>query len=90
MGWKGTDSRVPYFEAQSPQIQASASTSIPNNADTNMRALFVAHGPAFRRGLVVPEFDNVDIYPLLAHVLRIEPQPNDGNYAEVKSMLTKP
>ena len=61
-----------------------------DNADTNMRALFVAHGPAFRRGLVVPEFDNVDIYPLLAHVLRIEPQPNDGNYAEVKSMLTKP
>jgi predicted AlkP superfamily pyrophosphatase or phosphodiesterase len=61
-----------------------------DNDDPNMRALFVAHGPAFRRGLVVPEFDNVDIYPLLAHVLHIKPQPNDGNYAEVKSMLVQP
>lgn len=61
-----------------------------DNDDPNMRALFVAHGPAFRRGLVMPEFDNVDVYPLLARVLRIEPQPNDGNYAEVKSMLVEP
>jgi len=61
-----------------------------DNDDPKMRALFVAHGPAFKRGLVVPEFDNVDIYPLLAHVLRIKPQPNDGNYAEVKSMLIAP
>jgi predicted AlkP superfamily pyrophosphatase or phosphodiesterase len=61
-----------------------------DNDDPKMRALFVAHGPAFKRGLVVPEFDNVDIYPLLAHVLHIKPQPNDGNYAEVKSMLIAP
>ena len=39
-----------------------------------MRALFVAHGPAFKRGLRVPEFDNVDVYPLLAHLLDIAPQ----------------
>ena len=61
-----------------------------DNAEPDMRALFVARGPAFRRGLVVPEFDNVDVYPLLAHVLRIQPQPNDGNYAEVKAMLVRP
>jgi len=61
-----------------------------DNDDPKMRALFVAHGPAFKRGLVVPEFDNVDIYPLLTHVLHIKPQPNDGNYAEVKSMLIAP
>ncbi len=61
-----------------------------DNDDPQMRALFVAHGPAFKRGLVVPEFDNVDIYPLLAHVLHIKPQPNDGNYAEVAPMLARP
>jgi predicted AlkP superfamily pyrophosphatase or phosphodiesterase len=61
-----------------------------DNDDPKMRALFVAHGPAFKHGLDVPEFDNVDIYPLLTHVLHIKPQPNDGNYAEVKSMLVKP
>jgi predicted AlkP superfamily pyrophosphatase or phosphodiesterase len=61
-----------------------------DNADPNMRALFVAHGPAFKRGLVVPEFDNVDVYPLLAHILRIRPAANDGDYAAVESMLATP
>ena len=61
-----------------------------DNADPAMRALFVAHGPAFRRGLVVPEFDNVDIYPLLARLLRIEPRRNDGDYSHVAAMLSPP
>jgi predicted AlkP superfamily pyrophosphatase or phosphodiesterase len=61
-----------------------------DNDDVAMRALFVAHGPAFKRGVVVPEFDNVDVYPLLAHLLGIAPQPNDGDYAAVSGMLTAP
>lgn len=58
-----------------------------DNDDPNMRALFVAHGPAFRHGLVVPEFDNVDIYPLLTHVLGISAAPNDGDFSVVAPML---
>ena len=61
-----------------------------DNDDPAMRALFVAHGPAFKRGVVVPEFDNVDIYPLLAAILHIKPAPNDGNFDAVKGMLAKP
>lgn len=61
-----------------------------DNADPNMRALFVAHGPAFRHGLEVAEFDNVDVYPLLAHVLHIRAAANDGDYDAVKSMLLAP
>lgn len=61
-----------------------------DNADANMRALFVAHGPAFKRGLVVPEFDNVDVYPLLAHVLGIKARAGDGNYGDVRAMLVSP
>jgi predicted AlkP superfamily pyrophosphatase or phosphodiesterase len=61
-----------------------------DNADPNMRALFVAHGPAFRRDLTVPEFNNVDVYPLLAHVLGIKAQPSDGDFAVVKPMLARP
>jgi predicted AlkP superfamily pyrophosphatase or phosphodiesterase len=60
-----------------------------DNDDPNMRALFVANGPAFRRGLVVPEFDNVDVYPLLAHLLGIPPRPNDGDFAAVAPMLRR-
>ena len=52
-----------------------------------MRALFIAHGPAFRTGVVVPPFDNVDVYPLLAHLLRIKPEANDGNFDDVRNTL---
>lgn len=58
-----------------------------DNDDPAMRALFVAHGPDFRRGVVVPEFDNVDVYPLLAHLLHVHAQPNDGDYSAVAGML---
>jgi len=58
-----------------------------DNDDPNMRALFVAHGPAFRHSLVVPEFDNVDIYPLLTRVLGIRAAPNDGDFSVVAPLL---
>jgi len=58
-----------------------------DNAAPQMRALFLAHGPAFRRHTVVPEFPNVDVYPLMTHLLDIVPQPNDGSYDQVKDML---
>jgi len=61
-----------------------------DNDDPSMRALFIAHGPGFRRGLVVPEFDNVDVYPLLARLLGIAARPNDGDLAPVASMLAQP
>ena len=61
-----------------------------DNADSKMQALFVAHGPAFRHGLVVPEFDNVDIYPLLTKILGIKPAPNDGDFSVVAPMLVGP
>jgi hypothetical protein len=52
-----------------------------------MRALFIAEGPSFRHGLVVPRFPNVDIYPLLAHILEVAPEKNDGNFSDVEPML---
>jgi predicted AlkP superfamily pyrophosphatase or phosphodiesterase len=61
-----------------------------DNDDPKMRALFVAHGPAFKEGLRVPEFDNVDVYPLLAHLLAIRPAPNDGHFDDVRAMLKAP
>ena len=58
-------------------------------ADPRMDALFIAHGPAFRAGYVQPAFDNLDVYPLLAHLLRLAPRPNDGRLAEVAGMLAR-
>lgn len=53
----------------------------------SMRALFVAHGPAFRRGAVLPAFDNVHVYPLLARLLGVREAPNDGSIAPLLPAL---
>jgi predicted AlkP superfamily pyrophosphatase or phosphodiesterase len=58
-----------------------------DNEDPLMRALFIAEGPAFCSGVVAPPFPNVDVYPLLAHILKVIPESNDGNYEQVKAML---
>jgi predicted AlkP superfamily pyrophosphatase or phosphodiesterase len=56
----------------------------------SMHALFVAHGPAFRAGTVLPLFDNVDVYPLLAQLLGIEPAANDGELTPLRPALQQP
>ena len=53
----------------------------------SMRALFVARGPSFVPGSHLPAFDNVDVYPLLAHLLGIPPAPNDGELTRLLPAL---
>ncbi|MET3667732.1 ectonucleotide pyrophosphatase/phosphodiesterase [Caulobacter sp. 1776] len=47
--------------------------------DPRMRAVFVAHGPSFKSGVVLPVFDNVDVYPLLARITGVKPEKGDGS-----------
>lgn len=54
-----------------------------------MAAVFVASGPAFRRGVTLPTFDNVDVYPLLARLVGVAPQRNDGRLGPVKAALAR-
>ncbi|WP_426699905.1 ectonucleotide pyrophosphatase/phosphodiesterase [Rhodanobacter sp. Col0626] len=58
-----------------------------DNAEPLMQALFVAHGPAFRTDAKVAAFPNLDVYPLMAHLLGIPAAVNDGNYDAVKGVL---
>ncbi len=54
----------------------------------DMGATFYAWGPAFRQGLILPAFENVNIYPLIAQILglRID-QPIDGSLQVLKGVL---
>jgi len=45
----------------------------------SMAAIFIAHGPAFRPGAVIAELNNVDVYPLMARLLGVTPEANDGD-----------
>ncbi len=55
--------------------------------DPTMRAVFVAKGPAFRSGVVLPPFDNVDVYSLLAYLLKVTPAANDGSLSSTEAAL---
>jgi predicted AlkP superfamily pyrophosphatase or phosphodiesterase len=57
---------------------------------TSMQAVFVASGPAFRNGVRLPAFDNVDVYPLLTRLLHIVPAPNDGDITPLLPALKNP
>jgi predicted AlkP superfamily pyrophosphatase or phosphodiesterase len=52
-----------------------------------MSAVFVAHGPAFRRGASLPEFPNVSVYPLLAKLIGVTPEAGDGAMEDVRGAL---
>jgi len=58
-----------------------------DNGLTSMRALFIAHGSAFKKGVVIEPFENVQVYNVMAKILRLKPAPNDGNDSIVKAAL---
>ena len=45
----------------------------------DMAATFVASGPAFKAGAVVPVVDNVDVYPMVMRLLGLKPLASDGS-----------
>ena len=53
----------------------------------SMRGIFVASGPSFKSGVVLPAFENIHIYDALAEVLGLTPAHNDGDPAVARSML---
>lgn len=52
-----------------------------------MAALFIAHGPNVRPGVLLPSFDNVSVYDLEMHFLGLTPQPNDGDLTPFQKAL---
>lgn len=56
----------------------------------SMRAIFIAHGPSFAESVRLPAFDNVDVYPLLARLLGVQPVEHDGNAETLLPALREP
>jgi predicted AlkP superfamily pyrophosphatase or phosphodiesterase len=61
-----------------------------DNQLVSMGATFIAAGPAFRRGAVIPPFENIQVYNLLCAVLGLKPAPNDGDDRLVRAILRAP
>ncbi|MES2305267.1 MAG: alkaline phosphatase family protein [Gemmatimonadota bacterium] len=58
-----------------------------DNTLPSMRALFVAAGPAFRRGYVAHSFQNIHVYALMCAILGLKPAANDGSLDSTRAML---
>lgn len=58
-----------------------------DNRYPEMRATFVAHGPAFKKGYVAEPFSNIEVYNVMCKILGLTPAKNDGDLSRVKDML---
>lgn len=53
-----------------------------------MKATFMAWGPAFKDHLLIDEFENINVYPLVAHILKLKiDQPIDGRFKIIRPIL---
>ena len=53
----------------------------------DMKAIFYAWGPAFKKNVVIPPFQNIHVYPLVADILGLKiTDPIDGNPAVLRSI----
>jgi predicted AlkP superfamily pyrophosphatase or phosphodiesterase len=80
-GWYLEDSLVPPLKPSVFGLHGY------DNSLSNMQAVFLAVGPEFPKGKKVGEVQNIDIYPLLAHLLKIKAETTDGDFGRVSNVL---
>lgn len=88
----GQNARVPQFICSADVgwyiVPGEAADKLPkggthgyDNLSPEIQAVFIAAGPAFKHGVVLPAFDNVDVYPLLMKLINVQALPSDGTLA---------
>ena len=59
-----------------------------DNILMSMHTLFAAGGPDFQNGIISEPFENIHLYPMIAHILDIEPNPEiDGKIDNIRHLL---
>ena len=53
----------------------------------SMQGIFLAAGPAFKRGVTLPAVENIHVYALLCAVLHLQPAAHDGDDRLIKAAL---
>ena len=84
-----------YIKNQAISSSSEAGQYIPrggthgyDNQLKSMHALFIAKGPSFEKGLVTTPFENINIYPLICHILKIQPSKDiDGKLENIHHIL---
>ncbi|HEX8736040.1 MAG TPA: ectonucleotide pyrophosphatase/phosphodiesterase [Pyrinomonadaceae bacterium] len=58
-----------------------------DNRYQSMQATFIAHGAAFKKGIVTEPFENVDVYNIMTQILNLTPARNDGHLETARKVL---
>ena len=54
----------------------------------SMRAIFLIAGPGIRKGITIPEVENVDVYPLMTELLGLRPATGiDGRAGRISELV---
>ncbi|XP_047133281.1 ectonucleotide pyrophosphatase/phosphodiesterase family member 1 isoform X2 [Hydra vulgaris] len=61
-----------------------------DNIIPEMQNIFLASGPVFKSGFVSTPFANIEIYNLLASILKLKPAPNNGTFGSLNHLLLQP
>ncbi|XP_017311691.2 ectonucleotide pyrophosphatase/phosphodiesterase family member 7 [Ictalurus punctatus] len=60
-----------------------------SNHEMDMKTIFRAFGPDFRKNFLAEPFDSVSIYPLMCKLLGVDPAPNNGSLSDTQAMLVE-
>lgn len=53
-----------------------------------MHAIFIAYGPNIKENMTIPSFENVNVYPIITDILKLETDENlDGNHDISREIL---
>ncbi|XP_061633319.1 ectonucleotide pyrophosphatase/phosphodiesterase family member 7 [Phyllopteryx taeniolatus] len=58
-----------------------------HNGEMDMKMIFRAFGPDFKKNFLAEPFDSVHIYPLMCQLLDIRAEPNNGSLEHIANML---
>lgn len=58
-----------------------------HNGQMDMKTIFRAFGPDFKKNLLFEPFDSIHIYPLMCKLLQIQPEAHNGSLATTENML---
>ena len=74
-------------ESEDAALNSSLGDHGYDNRDESMHPIFYAFGPAFRSELLAEPFRNVDLYPLMSHILHLDQRTTNGSLDNVKHIL---
>ncbi|KAM3931779.1 ectonucleotide pyrophosphatase/phosphodiesterase family member 3 [Leptodactylus fuscus] len=61
-----------------------------DNEFKSMEAIFIGHGPGFKKEVEVEAFENIELYNLMCDLLKVHPAPNNGTHGSLNHLLKEP